>query len=74
MSETGRLLLRMMELQMAADHRHIAAAVPAHCAESISAMAMACAEIWQELAALVKASASAPSFCQEPSWSAAPAV
>lgn len=74
MSETGRLLLRMMELQMAADHRHIAAAVPAHCAESISAMAMACAEIWQELAALVKASASAPSFYQEPSWSAAPAV
>ncbi|MFI2506169.1 hypothetical protein [Streptomyces sp. NPDC018972] len=74
MTETGRLLLRMMELHMAADHRHIAAAVPAHCAESISAMATACAEVWQELATLVKASAPAPSFHPAPPWSAAPAV
>ncbi|MEU7467687.1 ParB/RepB/Spo0J family partition protein [Streptomyces sp. NPDC044984] len=74
MTETGRLLLRMMEVHMAADHRHIAAAVPAHCAESISAMATACAEVWQELATLVKASAPTPSFPQAPPWSAAPAV
>lgn len=74
MTETGRLLLRMMEVHMAADHRHIAAAVPTHCAESISAMATACAEVWQELATLVKASTPAPSFPQAPPWSAAPAV
>lgn len=74
MTETGRLLLRMMEVHMAADHRHIAAAVPTHCAESISVMATACAEVWQELATLVKASAPAPSFHPAPPWSAASAV
>ncbi|WP_307069813.1 ParB N-terminal domain-containing protein [Streptomyces sp. B3I8] len=74
MTETGRLLLRMMEIHMAADHRHIAAGVPAHCAESISVMATACAQVWQELAALVKPSAPAPSFHQAPPWSAASAL
>ncbi|MFF3334698.1 ParB/RepB/Spo0J family partition protein [Streptomyces sp. NPDC002888] len=74
MTETGRLLLRMMEVHMAADHRHIAAAVPAHCADSISAMATACAEVWQELATLVRTSAPAPSFQPATPWSTAPAV
>ncbi|BBC36111.1 hypothetical protein SGFS_074050 [Streptomyces graminofaciens] len=72
MNETGRLLLRMMEIHMAADHRHIAAAVPAHCADSISAMATACAEVWQELATLVRASAQP--FHPATSWDTVTAV
>ncbi|MFF3311531.1 ParB/RepB/Spo0J family partition protein [Streptomyces sp. NPDC002952] len=55
MTETGRLLLRMMELHMTADHRRIAASVPAHCADSISEMATACAEEWQNLADALRA-------------------
>ncbi|MDT0571498.1 ParB N-terminal domain-containing protein [Streptomyces sp. DSM 3412] len=74
MTETGRLLLRMMEIHMAADHRHIAAAVPAHCADSLSAMATACAEVWQELAVLIKASAHAPALPTAPRRSTASAV
>ncbi|WP_256260142.1 ParB N-terminal domain-containing protein [Streptomyces atratus] len=61
MTETGRLLLRMMELHLTEDHQwhRIVEAVPAHCADSISAMATACAEVWQELAALLREPASA---------------
>ncbi|MFD9793119.1 ParB/RepB/Spo0J family partition protein [Streptomyces sp. NPDC059070] len=56
LTETGRLLLRMMEIHMA-DARQwerIADAVPAHCADSVSAMATACAQVWQDLASRLR--------------------
>ncbi|MEU4347917.1 ParB N-terminal domain-containing protein [Streptomyces sp. NPDC023838] len=62
LTETGRLLLRMMEIHMADAQQweRIADAVPAHCADSIAAMATACAEVWQDLASRLRHSASAP--------------
>ncbi|MFF8032105.1 MULTISPECIES: ParB/RepB/Spo0J family partition protein [unclassified Streptomyces] len=73
MTETGRLLLRMMELHMAADHRRIAASVPAHCADSISEMATACAEEWQNLADALRMSAPT-SFSAAFPWETVPAA
>jgi hypothetical protein len=52
LSDAGRLLLRMLDVQVAGSRRRqqILAAVPAHRAATVAAAAAACASAWQELA------------------------
>ncbi|MBB1255825.1 ParB N-terminal domain-containing protein [Streptomyces sp. OF3] len=58
-TETGRLLLRMMEPHIADSGQwdRLADSLPTHCADTISAMATACAEVWQEFALRLRDSA-----------------
>ncbi|AEW98168.1 MULTISPECIES: ParB/RepB/Spo0J family partition protein [Streptomycetaceae] len=54
-SETGRLLLRMLEMHAMAPQQWQAVtdAVPAHCADLVRALAAECARSWQEFATVV---------------------
>ncbi|MBD0740982.1 winged helix-turn-helix transcriptional regulator [Streptomyces sp. CBMA152] len=62
LTETGRLLLRMLEIHMADAQQwdRVADSVPPHCADAVAAMATACAEVWQDLAARLRDTASTP--------------
>ncbi|MEU6062875.1 streptomycin biosynthesis regulator, partial [Streptomyces sp. NPDC047097] len=53
LSDNGRLLLRMLDLQLAGArlHRQILAAVPEHRAAMVAAAATECARTWQDMAA-----------------------
>lgn len=55
-SDNGRLLLRMLDLQVAGvrDLPRILAAVPAHRADLVAAAATECARAWQEMAARLR--------------------
>jgi ParB-like chromosome segregation protein Spo0J len=62
MSESGRQLLRMVELHMM-DRQHwdtVAHSIPAHRAQLVSALAMECAQRWQRLASQVQNGSMAP--------------